>query len=34
VLSWLNQTSELTKSSWACRWDTASSFNFKSKQIY
>jgi len=31
VLSWLSQKSELTRSSWACRWDTCRLFQFKSK---
>jgi len=28
VLSWLNQKSELTRSSWACWWDTCRLFQF------
>jgi len=28
VLSWLNQKTELTRSSWACWWDTCRLFQF------
>jgi len=34
VLNWLNQKAELTRSSWACRWDTCRLFQFKRKEIH